>query len=1117
MRDIRGASGGGGGGGGSSSGSESPDSLHSIAYAKVVDLVSEGEIRGFVNGLQSVFLDGTPIQNPDGSVNFSGYSIDYRWGTQDQTYLPGFPDVENEKAIGVELKQVQPWTYDVADLSLSALRIRMAVPQFQQSNAATGDITGYRVEYAIDLSTDGGPFNQVLTGAFDGKATSEYDRSIRIELPAAKVGWTARVRRTTPNANSALIADTTNIVSVTEIIDAKLRYPMSAVIGLQVDASQFQSVPVRSYDLYGRIIQVPSNYDPATRNYAGAWDGTFKPAWSDCPPWIVYDMVLNNRYGLGDRINAAQLDKWTLYQIAQYCDVMVSDGKGGQEPRYRCNVYIQAEEDAYKVLQDLASIYRGMTYWGSGNVLSVADMPSDPVYVYTAANVIGGQFKYVGSTSKTRYTVALVSWNDLTDQGKQKVEYVEDPDGIARYGVQQTSIAAFGCTSQGQAQRMGRWALLTSRLETETVTFQVGLDATLVSPGQIIGIADPNRAGRRNGGRIRAVAGRTVTLDKAPVVNVGDTLTIVLPAGTAEKHIVQAVDGNDVTVRDDFSTAPVPQSIWMIENADLVAQLFRVLYVSEQDGMTFEISATQHEPGKFDAIDNGTRIAPRPITVIPPSVQPPPTNVRLSTYNIIDQGIAKTVMTIAWDAADKAIAYQVQWRKDNGEWVSIPQTGSLSVDVAGIYQGAYVAGVRAVNALGVTSIPAYSVETQLQGKTSPPPQVTFLRTTPLVFAIQLDWGFPDDAGDTQRTEIWYSKTTDQSTAQKLSDFAYPQATTTYQGLAAAQSFFFWARLVDRSGNIGPWYPNGPGVEGQSSADETDYDKYFAGTISKSALGQDLLSTIDAVENVGDQLTQLAQQMGTVQQDIERVDGIVAQFNPPMAGSTGDAAGNDTIMAGVWSEQSARADADAALAQRVDSVAAVAGNASALVQVETNARVSADEAMAEQVTTVQAQVADNAAAVQVVAQSYADLNGRVNASYQIKTQITANGRTYIAGIGVGVDNSSGVVESQVLVAASRFAVVDPNGPTVTSPFVVQGGQVFIAQALIGTGWITNLMIGDVIQSNVVGANGQPRWRLDKNGTLTMNGPNVGSGYLTISDSTVMVFDGNGTLRVRMGIW
>ncbi|QNB10830.1 host specificity protein J [Paraburkholderia tropica] len=1127
MRDIVGWKGQSSGG---SSGTESPDSLHSTAHAKVLDLVSEGEILGLVAGLQSVYLDGTPIQNPDGSENFSGYSIDWRWGTQDQTYLSGFPSVENEHSVGVELKDTQPWTQAITDLSLSAVRILMAVPQLQQSNASTGDITGYRIEYAIDLSTDGAAFQQVLTGAFDGKTTSQYERSIRIELPGAALGWTLRVRRTTANANSSLIADTVNLVSYTEIVDAKLRYPMSAVIGLQIDASQFQSVPTRSFDLYGRIIKVPTNYDPVLRTYSGAWDGTFKLAWSNNPAWVFYDLVLNDRYGLGQRVNAAQIDKWGLYSIAQYCDVMVSDGKGAQEPRFTCNVYIQSTADAYQVLQDLAGIFRGMAYWANSQVFAVADMPGDSVYTYTAANVVGGQFKYVGSPRTKRFTVALVSWNDPSDQYKQKVEYVADDAGIARYGVQQTSISAFGCTSQGQAQRVGQWALLTSRLETETVTFQVGLDATIVSPGKVFKVADPNRAGRRNSGRIRAVSGRTVTLDKAPIVNVGDTLTIILPAGTAEKHTVQSVEGNDVTVVDNFSTAPVLQSIWLIESDDLVAQTFRCLSVAEQDGIVFEITATQHEPGKFDAIDNGTRIDPRPITVIPPSVQPPPANVRLATYNIIDQGIARTVMTIAWDAAANGVAYQAQWRKDNGEWVSVPQTGSLSVDVIGIYQGEYLAAVRAVNAMGVVSIPAYSEQTPLQGKTSPPPAVTFLRTTSQIFGIGLDWGFPDGAGDTERTEIWYSKTADRDDAQKFSDFAYPQATTIYQGLAAGQSFFFWARLIDRSGNIGPWYPDGAGVNGQSSSDATPLLAYLTGEITKTQLGEDVLDPINAIPGLQQDVQETAaaitdEQQARVDGDAalsSRLDQVSAQVViPPMAGSEKDYAGSTTVYAGVWSEQSARAEADLALAQNNETTTAQISSTKATmlaaVQTETQARVDAVSALTTQVTTVQAQADDNTAAVQTVAQSYANLNGQLSASYTIKTQITSNGRTYIAGIGIGIDNNNGVVESQVLVAAQRFAILDNTGSTVSSPFIVQGGQVFLAQAFIGTGWIQNAMIGDVIQSTAVGANGQPRWKLDKNGTLTLNGANGGSGYMTLTDSTLLVYDNNNVLRVRLGLW
>jgi predicted phage tail protein len=1285
------------GGGSASTPTESPDSLHSIAYAKVLDLVSEGPIVGLVNGLQSIYLDDTPIQNSDGSTNFSNYSVDSRPGTQDQAYMSGFPAVENEVAVSVPLTSDTPWVHQLQDTQLTAARIRFGLPAFQQSNQSTGDVTGYRVEYAIDVAVDGGAYAQVLTGAFDGKTTSLYERSVRIELPTATTGWLVRVRRLTANAHSSLIADTVNIEAITEIIDRKLRYPMSALVGLSFDAQSFSSVPTRSYDIKGVIIRVPSNYTPESRAYSGTWDGTFKTAWTDNPAWIFYDLVLNDRYGLGKLVDASMIDKWNLYQIAQYCDVTVSDGKGGQEPRFTCNAVIQSRADAYKVLQDLATVFRGIAYWGPGQVVANADMPQDPDYVYTGANVVDGAFEYVGSSRKTRYTTALISWNDPANSYQQAVEYVPDEDGMARYGVMKAEITAFGTTSQGQAHRLGLWTLLTSRYETNTVSFKVGLDATLCPPGTVIAVADPAKAGRRTGGRLRAASGRVVTLDKAPTISAGDTLTVILPTGLAQKRTVQSVAGDAVTVSDVFTTPPTAGAIWMVESADLASQLFRIVSVQESDDdgqITYTINATQYEPGKYAAIDNGAAIQVRPITVIPPSVQAPPANVRVSTYSVVDQGISKTIMVIAWDAADKAVSYLPEWRKDNGEWVAMNATGGLQAEVQGIYQGTYLARVRAQNAMGVTSIPAYGVDTALTGKTSPPPALVSLTTTTQVFAIQVDWAFPADgsAGDTAYTELWYSKTNDRSTATRLSLYPYPQARASLMGLAAGQSFYFWGRLIDTTGNVGPWYPTTTqGVRGDSSSDADEILSYLTGQITQTQLGQDVLAPIQAIpgiqqdvsknaaaiskettdrtaaltaeaqaraQAIADEATArgaavtseqtarenadsaLGQRIDTVtastgtnataiQQEVtartnadtalgSRIDTVVTRVGnnetaitseatarasgdsalgtridtltstvngntsaitaeaqtradadsalttrvdqvsaqvviPPMAGSTGDYAGSTTIYAGVWSEQSARAEADLALGQKVDTVTAqmLSGDAQSIaaVQTETQARIDADGAMASQITTVTAQVGQNAAAIQqestaradadsaqateittlqttvgqnsaaiqTNANSYADINGRVAASYQIKTQITTNGRTYIAGIGVGVDNTSGTVESQVLVAASRFAVLDPNGSAVSAPFVIQGGQTFLSQAFIGTAWIQNANIGDIIQSTAVGANGQPRWKLDKNGTLTMNGANAGSGYLTISDSTLQVYDNNGTLRVRLGLW
>ncbi|MDN7584207.1 phage tail protein [Burkholderia orbicola] len=1291
LKRINGAKGGGGGGGGG----ESPDSLHSIARAKVLDVISEGPIVGLVKGMQSVFLDGTPIQNSDGSVNFQNYSVDVRTGTLDQEFMPGFPAVEREAAVGVPLTSDAPWVRQVQNTQLTAVRIRFGVPALQKSDPATG-VFGYRVEYAIDLSVDGGSYAQVLSSAFDGKTTSLYERSHRIELPRAVNGWLVRVRRITPNAHSSLIADTVNIEAITEVIDRKLRYPLTALVGMTFDARSFSQVPVRSYGVRGLIIRVPSNYDAETRTYSGTWDGTFKPSWTNNPAWIFYDILLQARYGTGRYVDASMVDKWSLYEIARYCDVMVSDGRGGVEPRFTCNCVIQSDADAFKVLQDLASVFRGIAYWGPGAVVASADMPSDPVYVYTAANVIDGAFRYVGSERKTRYTVALVSYNDPSNQYKQAVEYVPDDDGIARYGVIKTQVTAFGCTSQAQAHRLGRWLLLTSRYESGTVSFKVGMDGVLVGPGQVIAIADPRKAGRRIGGRIRAVAGSVVTLDKAPTVAPGDRFTAILPSGVAQYRAVKSVDGDVLTLADRFDADPVPGAVWMLENAEVAAQLYRVVSVQEGDDdglLEYTITATMHEPGKYAAIDDGAQIQQRPVTVVPPSVQAPPSNVRVTTYSAVDQGISKTTMVIAWDAADNSVTYLPEWRKDNGEWVTVPRTGGLQVEVPGIYQGRYVARVRAQNVMGVTSLPAISAETQLKGKTTPPPAVASLKAAGIVFGINLDWVFPGDgtAGDTQRTELWYSRTPSRDDAIKLSDYAYPQASTSLQGLAVGQVFYFWARLVDTSGNVGPWYPaSGPGVQGQPTTDEGEYEKYFAGRISHSALGEDLRKPIDAIpglqqgvtdnasaiekeirdradaiakeardraDAVADEARQrgaavtaeeqarqsadasLGQRIDTVTASVgdaaaalkqeataradadgalstridtvvskandnaaaissevaaratadtalgKRVDAVTAdvgankaaitaeqkaradadgalssridtvsasvganaaaisaeqkarsdadgvlatqiskvsaQINVPMAGDSGRAAGSTQVKAGVYSEQSARAEADMAIAQRIEAVTAqmTSGQASlsAGIQAESQARVDADSAQAEQITTVRAQANANAAAVQTVAQSYADLNGRVSASYQIKTQITSDGRTYIAGIGVGINNDSGIVESQVLVSAQRFAVVDPNnGGASIVPFVVQGGQVFLRQALIGSGWITNAMIGSYIQSDNYIA-GRQGWRLDKSGWFEINSTD-GRGNRTVIDSNGgRVYDANGVLRVRWGVW
>lgn len=884
---IQGYKGGKGGGGSTRTPTEDQDNLHSIAYASVIDLVSAGPIHGFVdqnNPLRSVYLDNTPIQNEDGSLNFQDVQLEFRAGTQDQRYIPGFPAAESSTAVNVELRSDQPFTRAIQNVHISGVRVGLSVRGLKQQSTETGDITGYRVEYAIELSTDGSAFAEVLRGAFDGKTTQQYSRSHRIDLPRASTGWSIRVRRLTPNSSNSTISDVTYVDSITEVTDAKLRRPMSACVGIRVNAKQFQSIPTRAYHLYLRVVRVPSNYDAWTRSYVGTWDGTFKMSWTDNPAWVFYDLATNACDGLGRLLPAGWVDRWALYQIARYCDELVPDGKGGTEPRFSCNVYLQDKAEAWKVLQDLASVFRGMAYYAHGSVLAVADMPRDAVYTYSNANVVDGQFNYTGSGLKTRYTVALVSWNDETDMGRAKVEVVEDPEGIARYGVRQVELTAFGCTSQGQAQRIGRSALFTSRMETESVTFAVGLSGTLAQPGQVIEIADTHLAGRRIGGLIKSATTNAVTLDAPTRVSAGDRLTVVLPSGVSQTRVVAASVGQGaelqvIPVATPFSQAPQSEAAWSISAPDLATQKYRVLTVSEGAGLQHTITALQYVDGKHAAIDYETRVETPPISVVPPPVQGLPANVVITSYHVLAQGQARHNAAISWDAAANAVAYEVQWRRDNSEWVSMSRTGSTSVEVPNIYAGGYVARVRAINVLDVSSLWATSALTQLNGEVSAPQPVTHLITASIPWGIRLSWGFPTGPNIIERTEIRYSPTQEFADSLPAGSFAYPSDSFEQTGLAITTQHFFWARLIDKNGTQGPWYPaeSAPGVRGVPSQVASDYNKLITEEIVAGGMGDLLMGNIREIPSIKEAVGGLTLELGELNQRVDEVNSQVEEL------------------------------------------------------------------------------------------------------------------------------------------------------------------------------------------------------------------------------------------------
>ncbi len=1004
-----------------------PDSAQSKTYIKELIGLAEGEVEGLANGYQSILLEDTPLQDENGNKNFENVTVNFRSGTNDQEYIEGFPAVENEIPIDVELKSSTPWVRSFNNLDLDAVRLRLRWGPLRNQDPTTGDVTGYTIEYAVDLQTDGGAWSEVLRAKISDKTSDNYERPHRIDLPKADSGWLVRVRRITPNSTSEYISDKMYVKAVTEVIDAKLRYPNTALVSLQYDAETFGgSVAKLAVDLKGVKIKVPTNYNPETREYVGMWDGTFKRAYSNNPAWIYYDLCTSKRYGIGERITDGMLDKWSLYRLAQYCDELVPDGLGGQEPRFTCNIYLQSAEDAYSILTKLAGVFRAITYWDGDSIVCDADIPQDTYFTYTRANIIG-EPDHNGTRARDRHNAVKVAWDNPANHYKTEYEFVRDEKAISEMKqVRLLELDAWGCTSRGQAQRAGLWALKSEQLETRTVTFKVGLDGHIPLPGKVIEFADPIFAGRANGGRISAISAdrKSITLDRDDVVAVaGDRLIINGENGKAQTRIVQAITGRVITVSVAFDEI-APQNVWVIDAQDLATLKFRVLSVVQSDSHQFTITALEYNPKKFDAIDHGAHYIDVPISIVNPNIQEPVSNIVITSEDRVDQGINVATMVVSWTQAKGAVKYQVEWRKDDGSWIKLPATGNNSIEVPGIYAGNYQAKVTAVNASDISSLPTYSVVTKLNGKQGLPPALAFIQATGILFGMRLNWGFPaTGALDTAYTEIQVSPDGTSNIAQ-LGLFAYPTTTHTLQGLQPNLTQFYRGRLIDRIGNIGPW---SNWTSATTSADASDILDILEGKISETELSQDLqtkidhIETIDAeigpikqdIQNTKDQIAQevvdrqnaiqqakdgLSQQIidgnesvlevvNTVKQSseegiaaaqesirvvandlslvAEKTDGVYAQLNPPLIGSESDLIGNDQGFAGTWSVQSAMIEGDLALSKRIDTTAVELNNLQAYAQQEVQARIEGDKVTVQKIDNY---IASNDSALATVRQS-----------------------------------------------------------------------------------------------------------------------------------------------------
>lgn len=739
----------GGGGGSSRTPSTAPDSLDSRQYANVIDLISEGEIEGLVDGLKSIYLNNTPLQNPDGSFNFKDVEVYTRNGTQSQTYIPFNPGVEDEKPVGIAVVKDVPITRSITDVDVDAVRVTISVPLLQRINSSNGDTSGTSVQLQISVQYGGGGFTTVIDDEISGRTADEYRKDYLINLarPNPSDAVDIRVTRITADSQDSLLNNAFNWSSYTEIIWAKLTYPNSALIGLRVDAEQFSSIPSRAYLIKGIKIKIPAgaSVDPSTgriiypNNFI--WNGTFSAAtWCSCPAWILWDLLTSERYGLGQHINASQLDKFAFFRASKYANQLVPDGYGGQEARFSCNTTIQTAEEAFKLINDLLSVMRCQGFWSAGAMTIAQDAPADPVALFTLANVSPEGFSYSGSSLKTRPNVAVVSYLDLNLRDTA-FEVVEDAEAIEKYGVVKTEVSAFACTSRGQANRIGRWLLFSERYEKEVVTFKPLPSAGLsVRPGQIIEIADPVRAGSRRAGRIAAAATASViTVDDTANTDLtlepGATLSVILPDGTLETRQIGSITGAEISVLAPFSAAPLPNSMWMIESPTLQATQWRVLGIAEEDGINYSVTALAHNPSKYAYIENGEPLQSVDTTnlnVIPPA----PSGLEILSVPVPGGGTTKEVqyelngrvavkITFRWLGAQGIKRYRVRFRYEDDNFTTVTIQGT-TFDIEDAKPGAYEIQVSSVNASGILfSEPALATYT-VQGLNAPPRDVTGL-------------------------------------------------------------------------------------------------------------------------------------------------------------------------------------------------------------------------------------------------------------------------------------------------------------------------------------------------------------------------------------------------------
>ncbi len=877
-----------GAGGKKSSGSsrtpvEADDTVNSRAMASILDLLGEGVVGGLINGAKSIFIDGVALENEDGSFNYSGVTWDFRDGSQDQSPMPGFDFVETPKAVNTQLKTTNAVTVAIDNDDADRVRVIMKFPSLRSIDKKTGDTNGTSVQFKFQLANGNGSFYDVIaTGesssdvTLTAKKTGVYYRSYEIQLPKPGRAYKVRVLRLSADSNDQYLFNDTWVDSIGEIVDTPMNYPNSVLVGLKVNSEQFgSSMPSRSYLIRGLKIRVPSNYDENTNTYNGVWDGTFKLLSSSNPAWILFDLLTNARYGLGKFVSESMIDLGQLYQIGRYCDEEVDDGFGGKEKRFAINTQITSRQDAYRLIQDIAGAFRGMVFWAGGMVNIMQDSPSDPVMLFTNANVKDGLFTYKGSARKDRPSVALITYNNKQDGYKQNVEYVEDQEAMARYGERKTEAVAFGCTSRGQAHRVGLWLLYTARMESDMITFTAGLDASFLMPGETVLIQNKYRAGKRNSGRIVSFTKNSITLD-APVSlkKSGSFIRIINQEGKIVERDINETGDNitKVTFKTALATAdqPVTNGVWTITEPDLVPMRARVVAIAQGETPgSFDITVVQNNASKYQAIDNGAALVPENTTVLDPTYSKPSNLVISEGTYLSSPGNLSVKLMLAWEG--KSPEYWVSWRRsDEGNvsnWQSARATEEQYEIVNVAENGRYDFQLYSVSFGGKKSEIITAVY-QVKGTMTPPGAPTSLTAVGDYRNVVLNWVNPDSV-DLAQINVYASKTNKLDTATLIAQAA--TTTFTHAGLGDNETWYYWIRAVNKRGMVGQ-----PNSNLGTEATTRDVLSFLKDKITSSELGKELLDEIDskatqeAVDNA------IGEVQNSVNESIQQVENDLAQ-------------------------------------------------------------------------------------------------------------------------------------------------------------------------------------------------------------------------------------------------